>query len=64
MSTIENKAFVHRYLDAISGKEKPAALVNEYIAASDETLKQHIMGGEVGFPRYALIADELCLRRL
>ena len=26
MSTSENKAFVRRYLDAINGKEKPAAV--------------------------------------
>jgi predicted ester cyclase len=59
MSTTENKAFVRRYLEAINGKEKPATLVNQYIADSDETLKQHIAGGEIGFPRYELIADEM-----
>jgi predicted ester cyclase len=59
MSTLQNKAFVREYLAAISGKEKPAALVNHYIADSDEVLKQHIMGGEIGFPRYELIAEEM-----
>jgi predicted ester cyclase len=58
-STTENKAFVRRYLDAISGKEKPAALVDQYIAAADQLLKDHIVGGEIGFPRYELIADEM-----
>lgn len=59
MSTLQNKAFVREYLEAIRGKEKPAALVNRYIADSDEALKQHIMGGEVGFPRYELVAEEM-----
>lgn len=36
MSVQENKAFVRRYLDALSGKDKPRALQDEYIADSDE----------------------------
>jgi len=29
MSTEENKAFIRRYLDALSGKDKPEALLME-----------------------------------
>ena len=37
MSTEENKAFVRRYLGEISGKDKPRAVQNQYIADSDES---------------------------
>ena len=53
MSTSENKAFVRRYLDAINGKEKPAAVVDQFISEADAVLKQHIAGYEAAFPRYA-----------
>ena len=59
MSTNNNKAFVHRYLDAINGKDKPAALVDQYIADSDAILKQHIMGFEAAFPQYTLKVEDL-----
>ena len=59
MSASENKAFVHRYLDAISGKEKPASLLARYIADSDPALKEHIASGESAFPRYELIAEDM-----
>ncbi|HMN27955.1 MAG TPA: ester cyclase [Caldilineaceae bacterium] len=59
MSTTENRALIRRYLEAISGKEKPAALVDRYVAESDLSLKQHIMSGEVGFPRYELVEEEM-----
>jgi len=54
-----NKAFINRYLDALSGKDKPAATVDEYVAASDEELKQHIAMFEADFPLYELIADDM-----
>ena len=38
MSADENKAFIRRYFDAISGKEKPAAVVDQYVADSDQAL--------------------------
>ncbi len=59
MSTKENKEFVQRYLDAINGKTKPAAVANQYIADSDELLKQHIAGFEAAFPLYALLAEDM-----
>ncbi len=59
MSTGETKAFLRRYLDALSGKDKPAATIDTYIADSDEELKQHIVFFEAAFPRYKLIADDM-----
>ena len=59
MSTSENKAFVRRYLDAINGKEKPAAMLDQYISDADAVLKQHIAGYEAAFPRYALIEEDM-----
>ena len=59
MSVQENKAFVRRYLDALSGKDKPRALQDEYIADSDEELKDHIIFFESSFPHYELIADDM-----
>ena len=59
MSTSENKAFVRRYLDAINGKDKPAAVQDQYISDADAILKQHIAGYEAAFPHYALIEDDM-----
>jgi len=59
MSTSENKACVRRYLDAINGKEKPAAVLDQYISDADAVLKQHIAGYEAAFPRYALIEEDM-----
>jgi predicted ester cyclase len=59
MSTEANKAFVRSYLEALSGKDKPRALQDEYIADSDEELKEHIVFFEASFPRYALPIDDM-----
>ena len=59
MSVTENKAFVSRYLDAINGKEKPAAVVDQFISEADALLKQHIAGYEAAFPLYALAVEDL-----
>ena len=59
MSTSENKAFVRRYLDAINGKDKPAAVQDQYISDADAILKQHIDGYEAAFPHYALIEEDM-----
>src|SRR5689334_411585 len=59
MSTEENKAFVRRYLAAISRKPKPQSVIDEYIADSDPDLKQHILDAEQGFPQYELIEEDL-----
>lgn len=59
MSTEANKAYISRYLDALSGKDKPRSVQDEYIADSDEELKDHIIFFEASFPHYAVIADEM-----
>ena len=59
MSTEDNKALVRRYLAALSGKDKPASMVNQYVADEDQLLKQHIADAEVGFPRYEMIMEDL-----
>ena len=59
MTIEENKALIRRYLEALSGKEKPPALVNQYVAESDEDLRQHIAVAEAGFPRYELPPDDM-----
>lgn len=57
MSIEENKAFITRYFDAISGKPKPAETVAEY--ASEEAMKQHVAFFESAFPHYELFADDM-----
>jgi ketosteroid isomerase-like protein len=57
MSTDQNKAIVHRYFEALSGKDKPGAVVDEFVA--EEPLKGHIAGFETVFPHYELIADQM-----
>ena len=59
MSAAENKVFVRSYLEAISGKEKPATLVDQYVADADQALKQHIAYAEAAFPRYELIEEDM-----
>jgi predicted ester cyclase len=59
MSAEENKALMRRYFEAISGKDKPRALQDEYIADSDEELKEHIVFFEAAFPHYELIVDDM-----
>lgn len=59
MPAAENKALVRRYLDAINGKEKPAAVVDQYISDADAILKQHIAGYEAAFPRYELAPEDV-----
>jgi predicted ester cyclase len=57
MSTAENKAFIARYFNALSGKPKPAETVAEY--ASEEAMKQHVAFFEAAFPHYELFADDM-----
>jgi predicted ester cyclase len=59
MSADSNKAYIRRYLDALSGKDKPRAIQDQYIADSDEELKDHIIFFEASFPRYEVIADDM-----
>ena len=57
MSSEENKKFVRRYLDAISGKPKPENVLRLFIA--EQPLIDHIMAAEVSFPLYYLDAEEI-----
>ncbi len=59
MSVEENKAFIREYFAAISGKDKPASVVNRYVGDADEALRQHIAGSEVAFPHYELVAEDM-----
>ena len=59
MSIKDNKAFISRYLDALSGKEKPAAVVDQFVCWADAALKEHIAGFEAAFPRYALNREDM-----
>jgi predicted ester cyclase len=57
MSTEDNKTFIHRYFEALSGKDKATAVVNSYV--TDEELKHHIAFYEAAFPNYELIAEDM-----
>lgn len=57
MSTQSNRTFIQNYFAALSGTEKPAAMVNEYV--DDAELKHHIELFEAAFPNYDLIADDI-----
>ena len=57
MSTLENKEFVRKYLEALSGKPKPASVVDQYV--SEQALKDHVVGAEAGFPEYILEPVEM-----
>jgi len=59
MSASENKTFISRYLAAINVKEKPAAVVDQFISEVDALLKQHIAGYEAAFPHYALDQEDM-----
>jgi predicted ester cyclase len=59
MSIEQNKELVRRYLGALSGHDKPRALVDQFIADSDEELKQHIAATEAAFPRYEMLAEDM-----
>ena len=59
MSVETNKAFVQSYLEALSGNDKPRSLQDQYIADSDEELKDHIMFFETSFPHYEVLADDM-----
>jgi predicted ester cyclase len=57
MSVEDNKAFIRRYLGAISGKPKTSEAIDRYVA--DEELKKHIVQAEMAFPSYSLDIDEI-----
>lgn len=53
----DNKQFVARYLQALSGKPKTPELVARFV--SDPTLLTHIRDVEAAFPEYELRAGEV-----
>ncbi len=57
MPQSENKEFLRKYFAALSGKPKPAAVVDQFV--TEQTLKDHIAGAEVGFPEYILSRGEM-----
>jgi predicted ester cyclase len=57
MSTEENKQFIRRYLEAISGKPKTEAISRLFVA--EQPLIEHILAAETAFPLYRLDADEI-----
>lgn len=58
MSAAENKEFIRRYLEAVSGKPKTPELVELFIS-EDQQLKQHIEAAEASFPLYEMIPIEI-----
>lgn len=52
-----NRTFMQKYLEALSGRDKPAELVDQFVENDD--LKEHILVFEAAFPRYELIAEDL-----
>lgn len=57
MSVLENKEFIRRYIEAISGKPKPESVVNLFVA--EQPLKDHIAASESAFPLYSLEIEEM-----
>ena len=57
MITITNKQFINDYYNAISGKEKTASVVDQYV--SDPELKGHIKFFETAFPKYEMVIDDM-----
>lgn len=55
----ENRALIQEYVEAISGQEKTEELMDQYIAATDTFLREHIRTAEAAFPRYELIVDDI-----
>ena len=56
-TAVDPKTFIRTYLEALSGKDKPAAVIDEYV--SDEALKAHIETAEAGFPRYEMPIEDM-----
>jgi predicted ester cyclase len=57
MNAQENKEFIRKYIEAISGNLKTAELVNEYVA--EQSLKDHIAMNEEAFPKYEMRIEKL-----
>jgi hypothetical protein len=57
MTATENKEFILRYLEAVNGKPKTAAVCDLFIA--EQPLKDHIAVAEAAFPLYRLDPIEI-----
>ena len=57
MSSEDNKNFIRRYLDAISGKPKTDSVMRLFIA--EQPLIDHVMVAEAAFPLYFLDVEEI-----
>lgn len=55
--TGKNKEFIIRYLNSLSGFEKPREVLVQY--TTDEELIGHIIFFETAFPKYEMFADEI-----
>lgn len=53
----QNKEFIIRYINALSGVQKTRELMEQYI--DDEELIGHIAFFDVAFPKYEMFADEI-----
>ncbi len=53
----QNKAFIIRYFNALSGTPKTKELVDEFV--TDPALMDHINFFETAFPQYEVFMDEL-----
>lgn len=57
MNAQENKEFIRKYFEALSGKPKPPELVDQYVA--EQPLKDHIAMNEAAFPGYELRIEQM-----
>ena len=57
MSTQGNKDLIRQYAEALSGKPKPASVVDQYVA--EQLLKDHIAAFEEACPNYQIDFDKL-----
>lgn len=57
MNAQENKEFIRKYLEDLSGKPKPPELVDQYV--SEQPLKDHIAMNEAAFPGYEMHIEML-----
>ena len=53
----QNKEFIIRYINALSGATKTMELMEQYI--TDEELMGHIAFFDTAFPKYEMFADEI-----
>ena len=53
----QNKEFIIRYLNALSGKIKTREVMEQFM--TDEDLLGHILFFDTAFPKYEMFADEI-----